>query len=81
MLAKRLISHFEDLALYRRGVQITSGNALAARLAKTAFDLQIPLPTGTAASRLMFDGAIVGGAVLFHNPVRRRRMDGIRRCR
>jgi hypothetical protein len=28
-VAKRLVSHLKDLALYRRGVKITSGNALA----------------------------------------------------
>ena len=32
-VAKRLASHLKELALYRRGVQVTSGNALAARLA------------------------------------------------
>jgi succinate dehydrogenase/fumarate reductase flavoprotein subunit len=63
-VAKRLVSHFKDLALYRRGVQVTSGNALAARLAKTAFDLGIPLLTGTAAQRLVFEDAAIGGAVV-----------------
>src|SRR3954469_5656232 len=31
-VTKRLVGHVKDLALYRRGVQITSGNALVARL-------------------------------------------------
>ena len=52
-VAKRLASHLKDLALYRRGVQITSGNALAARLAKTALSLGIPIHTNTAAQELM----------------------------
>lgn len=61
-VAKRLASHLKDLALYRRGVQITSGNALAARLAKSALDLGIPILTGTAAQELTMEGGRVTGA-------------------
>jgi succinate dehydrogenase/fumarate reductase flavoprotein subunit len=61
-VAKRLVSHFKDLALYRRGVQVTSGNALAARLAKTTFDLKIPLLTETAAAKLVIEDGAVRGA-------------------
>jgi len=63
-VARRLCSHFKDLALYRRGVKVTSGNALVARLAKTVFDLKIPLFTGTAAQRLITTDGVVRGAVL-----------------
>jgi glycine/D-amino acid oxidase-like deaminating enzyme len=35
-VAKRLANHMKELALYRRAVNVTSGNALAARLAKSA---------------------------------------------
>ena len=66
-VAKRLISHLKDLALYGRGVQITSGNALAARLAKTCFDLGIPLLTNTAARRLVFEDGSVRGADVSDN--------------
>ena len=52
-VGKRLTSHFKDLALYRRGVQVTSGNALAARLAKTCFDLGIPIHTNAEARELL----------------------------
>ncbi|WP_234745838.1 FAD-dependent oxidoreductase, partial [Burkholderia sp. WTPI3] len=63
-VTKRLVSHLKDLALYRRGVQITSGNALAARLAKSALDLGIPVLTHTAARELVVnDGRVVGAAV------------------
>jgi succinate dehydrogenase/fumarate reductase flavoprotein subunit len=61
-VTKRLVNHLKDIALYRRGVQITSGNALAARLAKTCFDLGIPLLTSTAARRLVFENGTVRGA-------------------
>ena len=44
-VARRLLAHMKELALYRRAVLVTSGNALAARLAKTCFDLGIPIHT------------------------------------
>lgn len=71
-VGKRLASHLKDLALYRRGVQVTSGNALAARLVKSAFDLAIPIHTGTAAEELVMDGgSVVGADVRDANRVRR----------
>ncbi|WP_233849148.1 FAD-dependent oxidoreductase [Paraburkholderia sp. HD33-4] len=63
-VAKRLASHLKDLALYRRGVQITSGNALAARLAKSALDLGIPIHTNTAARELSVTNGSVTGALV-----------------
>ncbi|SDH80933.1 Succinate dehydrogenase/fumarate reductase, flavoprotein subunit [Paraburkholderia steynii] len=63
-VAKRLASHLKDLALYRRGVQITSGNALAARLAKTALSLGIPIHTNTAAQELTLSDKRVTGAIV-----------------
>jgi succinate dehydrogenase/fumarate reductase flavoprotein subunit len=63
-VAKRLVNHVKELALYRRGVQVTSGNALAARLAKSALDLQIPIRTNTPAKELLrADGRVVGAVV------------------
>lgn len=63
-VAKRLSSHLIDLVRYRRGVKVTSGNALAARLAKTAFDLGIPILTSAPAKRLEIrDGAVLGARV------------------
>jgi succinate dehydrogenase/fumarate reductase flavoprotein subunit len=63
-VAKRLASHLKDLALYGRGVQVTSGNALAARLAKSALDLGIPIHTSTAARELSMTGKRVTGALV-----------------
>jgi hypothetical protein len=40
-VAKRLALHLKEMLLYRRGINVTSGNALAARLAKSALDLGI----------------------------------------
>ncbi|MGI4813107.1 MAG: FAD-dependent oxidoreductase [Janthinobacterium lividum] len=61
---KRLGSHLFDLLRYRRGVQLTSGNALVARLAKSAFDLNIPLYTETPARELLRENGRVIGALV-----------------
>lgn len=66
-VAKRLASHLRELVLYRRGVQVTSGNALAARLAKSALDLGIPIHTGTGAKELITDKGRVSGAIVVAN--------------
>jgi len=42
-VAKRLSKHFLDVVRHGRGMTLTNGNALAGRLAKSAFDLNIPL--------------------------------------
>lgn len=60
-VARRLATHLKELALYRRGIQVTSGNALAARLAKSALDLGIPILTSTPAKSLLMDGEAVRG--------------------
>ena len=62
-VAKRLLTHLKELALYRRGTQVTSGNALAARLVKSALDLGIPILTGTPARQLLREGGRVSGAL------------------
>ncbi|MBB4105300.1 FAD-dependent oxidoreductase [Allorhizobium borbori] len=58
---KRLAAHAGEVARYGRGVQVTSGNALAARLAKSCFDLGIPILTETPALRLIKEGDRVTG--------------------
>lgn len=63
-VAKRLAIHLKEMLLYRRGVNVTSGNALAARLAKSALDLGIPILTETAASELLGDAGRVNGAIV-----------------
>ena len=63
-VAKRLATHIKELLLYRRGINVTSGNALAARLAKSALDLGIPIHTQTAARQLLQERGRVSGALL-----------------
>lgn len=55
-VAKRLANHLKELVLYRRAVQVTSGNALAARLAKSALDLGIPILTDTPVRQIVMKG-------------------------
>ncbi len=62
-VAKRLAIHAAELARHGRGVQVTSGNALAARLAKSCFDLGIPIHTSTPAESLIREGDNVVGAI------------------
>lgn len=62
-VAKRLARHMVELARYKRGILVTSGNALAARLAKSALDLNIPIHTGTPVRELLRDGERVVGAL------------------
>ena len=52
-VAKRLVTHIKELVLYRRGINVTSGNALAARLAKSALDLGIPILTSSPAKEIL----------------------------
>ncbi len=68
-VCKRLATHLKELALYRRGVHVTSGNALAARLAKSALDLGIPLWTSSPAKRLVVEQGVARGAVLMRDGV------------
>jgi succinate dehydrogenase/fumarate reductase flavoprotein subunit len=63
-VGKRLINHVKELVLYRRAVQVTSGNALAARLARSAFDLGIPILTSTPLRSLLIEEGQVRGAVV-----------------
>jgi succinate dehydrogenase/fumarate reductase flavoprotein subunit len=62
-VARRLANHVKELLLYRRAVQVTSGNALAARLAKSALDLGIPILTSTPVRQLLLDGDRVSGVL------------------
>ena len=60
-VARRLASHVVELARYGRAVHVTSGNALAARLAKSALDLGIPILTSTPARQVLIEeGRTVG---------------------
>ena len=60
-VAKLLVTHIKELVLYGRAVQVTSGNALAARLAKSALDLGIPILTSTRVKQVLIENSKVSG--------------------
>ncbi|KWR86626.1 FAD-dependent oxidoreductase [Cupriavidus sp. IDO] len=63
-VTKRLTKHFLEVMKYGRGMTLTNGNALAARLAKSAADLSIPVWLSSPAVQLLQEGGRVTGAVL-----------------
>jgi len=71
-VAKRLSKHAVDVMQHGRGMTLTNGNALAGRLAKSAFDLNIPLWLSSPVRELIVEDGAVRGAVVERNgkPVR-----------
>ncbi|MGF6369713.1 succinate dehydrogenase/fumarate reductase flavoprotein subunit [Paraburkholderia sp. RAU6.4a] len=63
-VTKRLSRHFADVLKHGRGMTLTNGNALAGRLAKSLFDLNVPLWLNTKALSLTNDNGRITGAVL-----------------
>lgn len=59
-VGKRLLRHGRDLLLHRRGQQLVNGNALVARLLRSALDLGVTLLTDKPASRLLGEGRVDG---------------------
>lgn len=62
-VARRLATHMKELLLYRRGINVTSGNALAARLAKSALDLGIRILTRSPAKQVLLEGGKAVGVL------------------
>jgi succinate dehydrogenase/fumarate reductase flavoprotein subunit len=63
-VAKRLSRHLMDVMRYGRGMTLTNGNALAGRLAKSAFDLKIPLWLSSPVRELIVENGAVRGAIV-----------------
>src|SRR6185295_6998326 len=63
-VAKRLSRHAMDVMRYGRGMTSTTGNALAGRLATSAFDLKIPLWLSSPVRELIVENGRVSGAVV-----------------
>ncbi|QEL23508.1 FAD-dependent oxidoreductase [Bosea sp. F3-2] len=61
---RRLARHFADRARHGRGQHLVNGNALAARLLKSADDLGVILQSSTAAIELLRDGEQIAGAIV-----------------
>jgi succinate dehydrogenase/fumarate reductase flavoprotein subunit len=71
-VAKRLTRHLMNVLRYGRGMTLTNGNALAGRLAKSAFDLKIPLWLSSPVRELIMQNGAVRGAVIERNGRRMR---------
>jgi succinate dehydrogenase/fumarate reductase flavoprotein subunit len=63
-VVRRIGRHALDLVRHGRGMQLVNGNALAARLLKSASDLGVDLRSKAPARRLLSrDGAVIGAVV------------------
>lgn len=63
-VTRRLARHAVDLARAGRARYLVNGNALTARLLRSALDLGVEVRTQAAATRLLTDGARVTGAAV-----------------
>lgn len=63
-VALRMISHGRDVLLHGRGTRLVNGNALAARLLRTALDRKIPLWASSPAVSLVKENDRVTGAIV-----------------
>ncbi|MGE0097451.1 MAG: FAD-dependent oxidoreductase [Hydrogenophaga sp.] len=63
-VARRLLTHAFEMLFHGRAMRLTNGNALAARLAKSAFDLNIPMWLESPAKSLVREGDRVTGVVV-----------------
>lgn len=63
-VASRIAAHLLDMLRYGRGMRLANGNALAARLAKSAFDLGVHVWLSAPALSLRVENGTVRGAVV-----------------
>lgn len=63
-VTKRLATHAMEMAFHGRAMRLTNGNALAARLAKSAFDLDIPIRLSSPVKQLVTESGRVTGVVV-----------------
>lgn len=66
-VVKRLARHGLDLLLHGRAMQLVNGNALVARLLRTAADKGVTLLASAPVTRLIREGDRVTGAMIEHN--------------
>ena len=63
-VTRRLIKHFGEVLRYGRSMHLTNGNALSARLARSAADLTIPVWLSSPALEFLRDSDRVTGAAI-----------------
>ncbi|MCB1333993.1 MAG: FAD-dependent oxidoreductase [Roseivivax sp.] len=72
-VARRLARHGRDLLTRGRSAQLANGNALVARLLRSALDLGVTVRTGAPATALLTESGRVTGAMVGGAPVLARR--------
>lgn len=65
-VVRRLAQHAREMLVFGRAQRLTNGNALAARLAKSAFDLGIEIRTECPVVGLVHEGGAVRGVTVRH---------------
>ena len=69
-VAKRVAKHWTETLRYGRGMQLVNGNALVARLLKSADELGVRILTAAPAQDLLVDaGRVVGAKVLLSGKI------------
>ena len=63
-VASRMLAHGRDVVVHGRGTRLVNGNALAARLLRTALDRRIPLWPSSRAVSLVHENGRVAGAIV-----------------
>lgn len=63
-VARRVVRHVWDLATHRRGMHLVNGNALVARLLRSAADKGVTLWAGAPARELLPGGGRIQGALV-----------------
>lgn len=63
-VASRMLAHGRDVLVNGRGTRLVNGNALAARLLRTALDRRIPLWSSSPAVSLVRENGRVAGAIV-----------------
>jgi succinate dehydrogenase/fumarate reductase flavoprotein subunit len=67
-VAKKLMKHFADVLRYGEGQQVVRGRALVARLARTLFDLDVPIWLSSPVGSLLHeDGRVIGAEIVAPN--------------
>jgi hypothetical protein len=60
-VAKLITQYIREMVVYRRPMRLTNGNALVARLARSALDLGVEIHTSSAVKELLRDGKSIVG--------------------
>ncbi|TKT76188.1 FAD-dependent oxidoreductase [Aquamicrobium sp. LC103] len=71
-VASRLARHFRDRLVHGRGMHLVNGNALVARLLRSALDLDVTILVSAPVVRLEERNGAVSGAILRQDGIERR---------